>query len=138
MIEFYEDNIKKCEIALERAEDESKRKDIEWLLENYKEKLEKEKIYAKRRVEEQQIIGSALRKHEQEAIARGEIIDPFIKQHLQAKIKTARWALALGIAMTCLFKGQWAIWIVMIIIYFIYVNSEKDKAKKAEEKKRNK
>lgn len=138
MIEFYEENIKKCETALLTSQDDNQKRMIEQHMRDMQEKLEKEKTRTVAKEDEEQVIGSALRKYEQEAKAKGEIIDPFIKQHLKAKNKIARWTLLIGIAMTCLFKGQWAIWIVMIIIYFVYVNVEKDKAKKADEAKRNK
>ena len=135
MLEFWEEQIKKCEIALEKTEDESKRKDIEQLLVDYKEKFEKQKVYEKIRLEKEQVIGSAIRKYEQEARARGEITNTFIKQHLEAKIKAARWALALAMAMTLLFKGFWALWIVFILLYNWEVKRFKKEALEADLKR---
>lgn len=63
------------------------------------------------------IVGSALRKYEQEARVRGEVINPFIKQNLEGKISVARWVLALAMGMTLLFKGFWVLWILFIILY---------------------
>lgn len=77
---------------------------------------------------EDRVIGSALRKYEREARARGEILNPFIKQHLEAKIFAARLTLALSMAMTFLFKGQWILWIIFIIQYNVYVAKENAKA----------
>ena len=89
------------------------------------------------RASKEQIIGSALRKSEAEAQAKGEIRDVFIKQHLEAKIITARWALALGMAATFLFKGQWLIWIAFIIIYFLYINGIKADAIEADKRRKD-
>lgn len=72
---------------------------------------------AKEEKEKEPVIGSTLHKYEAEARMRGEIISPFIKQHLEAKITAARWALALAMGMTLLFKGFWALWILFILLY---------------------
>lgn len=69
--------------------------------------------------------------------ARGEINDVFIRQHMEAKITTARWALGLGMAMTFLFKGQWIIWIVFIIFYLAYVNKVKIEALEADRNRKD-
>jgi hypothetical protein len=63
------------------------------------------------------VIGSAIRKREAELRARGEITSTFIKQNLEGKITVARWALALAMGMTLLFKGFWALWILFILLY---------------------
>ena len=63
------------------------------------------------------VIGSAIRKREAELRARGEITNTFIKQNLEGKITVARWALALAMGMTLLFKGFWALWILFILLY---------------------
>ena len=97
-------------------------------------KLAKEK---EERNNQEQVIGSALRKYEQEARARNDIISPFIKQHMEAKITIARWALGLGMAMTFLFKGQWLAWIVFIIMYFLYVNKIKADAIEADKRRKD-
>ena len=69
--------------------------------------------------------------------ANGEIINEFIRRHMEAKITAARWMLALGMAMTFLFKGQWIAWIVFIIWYFAYVNNVKKKALEADKNRKN-
>lgn len=69
--------------------------------------------------------------------ANGEINDVFIKQHMEAKITAARWALGLGMAMTFLFKGQWLIWIVFIIFYIAYVNKVKMEALEADRNRKD-
>lgn len=84
---------------------------------------------------EEQIIGSALRKYEQEARAKGEIINPFIQQHLEGKITAARWALALAMGMTLLFKGFWALWILFILLYNWEVKRFKKEALEADLKR---
>ena len=80
----------------------------------------------------EQVIGSVLRQYEKEARAKGEIINPFIKQYLEAKIYAAKLILAIAMVMTILFKGRLFIWIVFIIMYSIYVVKEKEKALQAD------
>lgn len=96
------------------------------------EQIAKERANASK---ENPIIGSALRKYEIEARAHGEIISPFIREHLKAKITAARWMLALAMAMTLLLKGQWALWIVFIIIYNCEVKKLKEEALEADMKR---
>ncbi len=81
------------------------------------------------------VIGSALRKHEQELRESGEIVDPFIGQHLEGKITAARWALALAMGMTLLFKGFWALWILFILLYNWEVKRLKKEALEADMKR---
>lgn len=81
------------------------------------------------------VIGSAIRKHQDEAMMHGEIIDYFIKQHLESRISCARWVLALAIAMTALFRGAIALWIVFILIYRTEVNRYKKEAIEAQKRK---
>lgn len=94
--------------------------------EEFREKLREERRkasqeildrIAKEEIDKEQVIGSALHKYEQGARARGEIINPFIKQRLEAKITVARWALILAMGMTLLFKGFWVLWILFILLY---------------------
>ena len=86
------------------------------------DQLEQEKLSS------EQQIGSALNTYVEESHARGEIVNTFIKQYLDGKITIARWTLVLAMAATFLFKGQWIYWIVFIIVYKIYVTSERRKA----------
>ena len=113
-----------------KCKEEQQRRHNELLVRLNKQEEEKKK--------EQQIIGSALRKHEEELRARGEIVNPFIRQRLEAKIKAARWFLALAMAMTLLFKGFWIIWIICILLYFFSVNRFKKEALEADLKSRKK
>lgn len=96
-----------------------------------------EKLAQENDVNEQkdQIVRSTLRKYEKEAKSNGEITNVFIKQHLEAKIIAARWMLGLGMAMTLLFKGQWFLWIIFIIIYLLYVRKIKAEALNSDTKK---
>ena len=65
-----------------------------------------------------------------------EINDNFIKQHLDAQIAVARWGLALGMAVTFLFKGQWLIWIMLIVGYILYTKKARRDAIEADKKKK--
>lgn len=73
-------------------------------------------------------IGSSIKQWEQEQRAQGKIVNPLIQQHLDAKISEARWELAIGMALTLLIKGQWAIWIILIIFYNVHVSKLKKEA----------
>lgn len=90
-----------------------------------KEKLEQ---YETNKSTEEQVIGSTLRKYREETRVRGEIFNPLIKQHLDFKLLTAKWALFLAMAMTCLFNGQLVLWIVFYLIYRTYVKTAKAEA----------
>lgn len=68
------------------------------------DKIKKDEEERKKQIE---IKNNAIQKEMEEKWARGEINDVFIKQHMEAKITIARWLLALSMAMTFLFKGQW-------------------------------
>ena len=83
------------------------------------------------------VIGSALRRYEQNARANGEITNVFIKQNLEGKITVARWALALAMGMTLLFKGFWALWILFILLYNWEVKRLKKEALEADLKRGN-
>ena len=98
-------------------------------------KLAKEEEEA---TDQEQIIGSALRKYNQDAQARGEITSPFIEQNLKGKITVARWALALAMGMTFLFKGFWALWILFILLYNWEVKRLRKEALEADMKRGNK
>ena len=96
------------------------------------ERLAKEKEESEK---EEQIKQIARQAELEQKWANGEIQDEFIKRHMKGQITAARWALALGMAVTFLLKGQWLIWIVMIFVYVIYVNNVKTKALEADKKK---
>lgn len=81
------------------------------------------------------VIGSAIRKYEQEARTKGEITNTFIKQNLDGKITVARWTLALAMGMTLLFKGFWALWILFILLYNWEVKRLKKEALEADMKR---
>jgi hypothetical protein len=85
--------------------------------------------------EQDLVIGSKIRKSVAEARTRGEIISPFIKQNLEGKITAARWALALAMGVTLLFKGFWALWILFIILYNWEVKRLKKEALEADMKR---
>lgn len=97
-----------------------------------------ERVANEKQPEPDPIIGSALHKYTEEAIARGEILNPFIEQHLEGKIQVARWTLALGIVITALFKGQWVLWILFIILYNVYVSQARQDALEKDRRKRQK
>ena len=66
-------------------------------------------------------IGSSVRQWEKEQRFSGKIINTCVQQWLDAKITTARCELAIGMVLTLLIRGQWALWIIMIIFYKIHV-----------------
>lgn len=116
--------------------------------EEFREKLREERRKANQEIldriareeeeskKQEQIIGSALRKYEAEARARDEVISPLIKQHLDAQIVVERWKLGLSMAMTFLFKGQWMLWIIFIILYNLKVERLKKEALEADLKRK--
>lgn len=121
----------------ENFEEKWKEKQRQEQLEKYNtliEHLAKEK---ENKVRQEQIVGSALCKYEAEAKTKGKIMDHFIERHLEAKIIAARWALALGVAATFLFKGQWLMWIAFTITYFLYVNKLKADAIEADKRRKD-
>ena len=81
------------------------------------------------------IRGSSLDENMRKIIINGEIFCPFIKQHLDRKITIARWALVIGMASTILFKGFWAIWIVLLVFYFLGIEHEKNTSLEYDRKK---
>ena len=102
-----------------------------------------EEFQAKRQAEQEKSLnesrqGYVIDKFVEEKHARGEIVDIFIQQHLDAKIVVARWVLVLAMAATALFKGQWALWIIFIVIYNIYVTKEREKAFKEDVRRHQK
>jgi hypothetical protein len=101
----------------------------------YNEYLERRAIQEKEEEKERQIREAAIRKFEEERRVRGEILNPFIKQNLKAKITAARWALALAMGMTLLFKGFWALWILFILLYNWEVKRFKKEALEADLKR---
>jgi hypothetical protein len=54
---------------------------------------------------------------------------------LEGKITVARWALALAMGMTLLFKGFWALWILFILLYNWEVKRLKKEALEADMKR---
>lgn len=109
-----------------------------WLEKQHKEQQEKYEKIMKRCAENEE-------EHRQQEIdyikqqearwARGELSGPFSQQYLDGQISAARWVLAIGIIMTALFKGQWALWILFIIIYKVYVKNIKEEALEADKKR---
>ena len=67
-------------------------------------------------------------------LARGEIVDPIIKNWLEGEITSARIALAVGMILTVLIKGQIIIWAIMYIAYRCRVNKAKKDALEANRK----
>ena len=82
--------------------------------------------------QDDKVIGSAIKKWTEEAIANGKLINPFIEQYMEARISCARWALALAMAMTVLVRGGIALWIVFILIYRTEVKRYKKEAWEAQ------
>ena len=111
-----------------KLEERNKQAVIEY---NKKVMLEIEEM-KKQKAEQTKIRETAIKKSVSEKRARGEIISPFVKQHLEGRILTARWALALAMAMTLLFKGFWALWIVFIAIYIYEIKRYKREALEAD------
>lgn len=93
--------------------------------------IEKRKKEAEKKPPEQRP-GYIINKQQTEAKENGEIIDVFIRQRLAARITAMRWGLALGMAITFLFKGQWIIWIILIALYNLLVRQMKKEALKVD------
>ena len=103
------------EKTIQNAQERNRR----WVAEEQK-KWEEEKAKIKARQEaipEEQRPGYAIRQFEEELIARGEIVNPFIRQHLEAEISISRWILAIAMLLTLLIEGQWVLWIIFIIAH---------------------
>ena len=64
--------------------------------------------------------------------AQGEIINPFVKQWLEGEVTAARVALAVGMILTALIKGQIVIWTIMYIAYRGRVKMVKQQAMEAD------
>jgi hypothetical protein len=82
---------------------------------------EDQKIYEESK--EQSHVGSSTRQWTEERWTQGRIVNACTQKYLDAKITEARWRLAICMALTFFIKGQWAIWIILIILYNIYVKS---------------
>jgi hypothetical protein len=110
------------EEAVKRREEEQKRKERE------------SKAALERWKREQAERGAYRKAYRARKIANGEFFNPFIEQHLKAQISAARWALALGMITTVLFKGQIMLWTAMIIYYVCYVKKAKREHLEADRK----
>lgn len=66
---------------------------------------------------------------------QGEIIDPFIKNWLAGEITAARTALAIGMLLTVLIKGQIVIWAIMYFAYRGRVKKVIEEAREADRKR---
>lgn len=60
--------------------------------------------------------------------AQGKILDPFVRTWLENEITTARIALAIGMILTVLIKGQVVIWAIMYVAYRCRVKHATKKA----------
>lgn len=98
------------------------------------DKIKKDNKESKKQQEIQRI---ATQKEMEEKWDRGEINNVFIKQHLEAKITAARWALALAMGMTLLFKGFWVLWILFILLYNWEVKRLKREALEADKRRKD-
>jgi hypothetical protein len=121
----YDELVKKYE---EKFEEEKKQKIIKHNQQVMTEIKEREKIIEEHKNNRQTIIKNNVSKMR----AEGQIINPFIKNQLEGQIKTARWALVVTMAITLLFKGFWAMWIIFIIIYIYEVKRYKREALEAD------
>jgi hypothetical protein len=121
----YDELVKKYE---EKFEEEKKQKIIEHNQQVMTEIKEREKIIEEHKNNRQTIIKNNVSKMR----AEGQIINPFIKNQLEGQIKTARWTLVVTMAITLLFKGFWAMWIIFIIIYIYEVKRYKREALEAD------
>ena len=128
-----EEYIKKLEQEIkERNKQEQIKAYEDFLAKRAKDHAEKAKVPPEKQP------GYSLNKFVEEKHARGEIVDVFIQKHLDCKITIARWTLALAMAATFLFKGQWIYWIIFIVIYKIYVTVERKKAFEEDKRRHNK
>jgi dephospho-CoA kinase len=121
----YDELVKKYE---EKFEEEKKQKINEHNQQVMTEIKEREKIIEEHKNNRQTIIKNNVSKMR----AEGQIINPFIKNQLEGQIKTARWTLVVTMAITLLFKGFWAMWIIFIIIYIYEVKRYKREALEAD------
>lgn len=79
-------------------------------------------------VPEEERIGYELTKNIREKLARGEIIDETLRKWLEGEITAARVALAIGIILTALIKGQVVIWLILYLAYRCRVKKVKQEA----------
>lgn len=63
-----------------------------------------------------------------EKLARGEIIDEPLRKWLEGEITAARVALAIGMALTALIKGQIIIWLILYLAYRCRIKKVKQEA----------
>lgn len=82
---------------------------------------EDQKRYEEKR--KQSEAGSSTRQWAEERRAQGRIVNSCTQKYLDAKITEARWRLAICMALTFLIKGQWAIWIILIIFHKVHVKN---------------
>lgn len=66
--------------------------------------------------------------------AQGKIMNPLVEKWLEGEITAARVALAIGMILTALIKGQIVIWVIMYIAYRGRVNAARKKAYEADRK----
>lgn len=64
--------------------------------------------------------------------ARGEIVDPFVRNWMNGQITEARWILFIGIILTALIKGQIVLWAIMYFAYRGRVKKVKEDALKTD------
>ena len=79
-------------------------------------------------VPEEERMGYELTKNIREKLARGEIVDEALRKWLESEITTARTALAIGIMLTALIKGQVIIWLILYLAYRGRVSKVKQEA----------
>ena len=104
--------------------------------ENWKRKWEKEKILNNQttiKVPENKTvdhISNATLKDDAETILQGNIVDPFIKEYLKGQIAAERLKLLIGMALTILFKHQWVLWIILIVMHIYKTDKLRTEAQK--------
>ena len=107
----------------------------EWQEEQWKQyEIERQKRETQRAQETAAYRGKVISEHN-ERMAKGELEDVFLRQHLEAQITAERWKLLIGIALTFLFRYQWVFWILLIIVYFCRVNYLKSEAQKIDQER---
>ena len=66
--------------------------------------------------------------------AKGELVNYFIKRQLKEKTIVARLLLGMVMLVTVMFKHQWVLWIMLVVTYKLYINTERNKAFEADVK----
>ncbi len=117
---------KEFQIAYRKSCEEDQRK---W------EETKRRRAEAEAKLPIEQRPGCMLNKFIEDQHSQGNIVDPFIKQYLEGRITAARWILAIAMAITLLFKGFWALWIVFILLYKWEVKRIKEEAFKTDLKR---